>query len=121
PVLRGEGPGVRGRIDCIALRANTHTPSPRRLYPEAGEREESRRRSPGPNGRSGMTNHPMRQLVQALRQNGLIRFIEHFAEQFPDTHMKDMVTDDSRPDRTVLINGSRVVNFGSDSFLGLDQ
>jgi 7-keto-8-aminopelargonate synthetase-like enzyme len=63
----------------------------------------------------------MRQLVHALRQNGLIRFIEHFAAQFPDTHMKDMVTDDSRPDRTVLINGVRVVNFGSDSFLGLDQ
>ena len=68
-----------------------------------------------------MTNPPMRQLVQALRQNGLIRFIEHFAAQFPDTHMKDMVTEDSRPDRTVLINGVRVVNFGSDSFLGLDQ
>jgi 7-keto-8-aminopelargonate synthetase-like enzyme len=68
-----------------------------------------------------MMNDPMHQLVQALRQNGLIRFIEHFAAQFPDTHMKDMVTEDSRPDRTVLINGSRVVNFGSDSFLGLDQ
>ncbi len=68
-----------------------------------------------------MTNHPMRQLVQALRQNGLIRFLEHFAAEFPDTHMKDMVTDDSRTDRTVLINGRRVVNFGSDSFLGLDQ
>jgi 7-keto-8-aminopelargonate synthetase-like enzyme len=68
-----------------------------------------------------MTNHPMHQLAQALRQNGLIRFIEHFAAQFPDAHMKDMVTDDSRPDRTVLINGARVVNFGSDSFLGLDQ
>ncbi len=68
-----------------------------------------------------MTNQPMSRLVQALRQNGLTRFIEHFAAQFPDTHMKDMVTDDSRPDRTVLINGARVVNFGSDSFLGLDQ
>jgi 7-keto-8-aminopelargonate synthetase-like enzyme len=68
-----------------------------------------------------MTNVPMRHLVQALRQNGLIRFIEHFAAQFPDTHMKDMVTEDSRPDRTVLMNGVRVVNFGSDSFLGLDQ
>jgi 7-keto-8-aminopelargonate synthetase-like enzyme len=63
----------------------------------------------------------MSRLVQALRQNGLIRFIEHFAAQFPDTHMKDMVTDDSWPDRTVHINGTRVVNFGSDSFLGLDQ
>jgi 7-keto-8-aminopelargonate synthetase-like enzyme len=68
-----------------------------------------------------MTNSPLPQLVQALRQNGLIRFIEHFAAQFPDTHMKDMVTDDSRPDRTVLMDGRRVVNFGSDSFLGLDQ
>ncbi len=68
-----------------------------------------------------MTHTPMQQLVQALRQNGLVRFVEHFAEQFPDTHMKDMVTEDSRPDRTVLMNGRRVVNFGSDSFLGLDQ
>src|SRR5215472_285076 len=68
-----------------------------------------------------MTQPPMRQLVQALCQNGLVRFVEHFAAQFPDTHMKDMVTEDSRPDRTVLINGRRVVNFGSDSFLGLDQ
>src|SRR5262249_39187514 len=68
-----------------------------------------------------MTNGPMHQLVEALRHNGLIRFIEHFAAQFPDTHMKDMVTDDSRPDRTVQIDGRRVVNFGSDSFLGLDQ
>jgi len=68
-----------------------------------------------------MTDHPMQHLIQALRQNGLIRFMEHFAEQFPDTHMKDMVTEDSRSDRTVLMNGTRVVNFGSDSFLGLDQ
>jgi 7-keto-8-aminopelargonate synthetase-like enzyme len=63
----------------------------------------------------------MRQLIQALCQNGLVRFVEHFAAQFPDMHMKDMVTEDSRPDRTVLMNGKRVVNFGSDSFLGLDQ
>ncbi len=68
-----------------------------------------------------MTKQPMQHLVQALRQNGLIRFMEHFSAQFPDTHMKDMVTEDSRPDRTVLMNGRRVVNFGSDSFLGLDQ
>jgi 7-keto-8-aminopelargonate synthetase-like enzyme len=68
-----------------------------------------------------MTHPPMRQLIQALCQHGLVRFVEHFAAQFPDTHMKDMVTDDSRPDRTVQMDGRRVVNFGSDSFLGLDQ
>ncbi len=68
-----------------------------------------------------MTEFPMQQLVQALRQNGLIRFIEHFAKLYPTTHLKDVVTDDSRPDRTVVADGRRVVNFGSDSFLGLDQ
>ena len=68
-----------------------------------------------------MTNLPMQSLIQALRQNGLIRFIEHFAAQFPTAHLKDLITDDSRPDRTIVVRGQRVVNFGSDSFLGLDQ
>jgi 7-keto-8-aminopelargonate synthetase-like enzyme len=68
-----------------------------------------------------MMNLPMQSLLQALRQNGLIRFIEQFAEQFPTIHLKDLVTDDSSPDRTIVVAGRRVVNFGSDSFLGLDQ
>jgi 7-keto-8-aminopelargonate synthetase-like enzyme len=68
-----------------------------------------------------MTNLPMQSLIQALRQNGLIRFIEHFGAQFPTAHLKDLITEDSRPDRTIVVQGRRVVNFGSDSFLGLDQ
>ena len=40
-----------------------------------------------------MSSSPMQQLASALRQNGLIRFIEHFAELFPTTHMKDLVVD----------------------------
>jgi glycine C-acetyltransferase len=64
---------------------------------------------------------PMQQLVGALRQNGLIRFIEHFAELFPTTHLKDMVVDRMGPDRIIEVEGRTVVNFGSDSFLGLDQ
>jgi 7-keto-8-aminopelargonate synthetase-like enzyme len=63
----------------------------------------------------------MQQLASALRQNGLIRFIEHFAELFPTTHMKDMVVDRIGPNRIVEAAGKQVVNFGSDSFLGLDQ
>ena len=68
-----------------------------------------------------MSNSPMQQLAAALRQNGLIRFIEHFAELFPTTHQKDMVVDRLGPHREMDVAGRTVVNFGSDSFLGLDQ
>jgi 7-keto-8-aminopelargonate synthetase-like enzyme len=65
----------------------------------------------------------MRQLADALRQNGLIRFIEHFAELFPaaSAHLKDLVIEQIGPDREITVMGKTVVNFGSDSFLGLDQ
>jgi 7-keto-8-aminopelargonate synthetase-like enzyme len=64
---------------------------------------------------------PMQKLAQALRQNGLIRFLEHFAEQFPSCHLKDLVVDEVGPNRQIVVAGQRLVNFGSDSFLGLDQ
>jgi 7-keto-8-aminopelargonate synthetase-like enzyme len=68
-----------------------------------------------------MSSSPMQQLASAMRQNGLIRFIEHFAELFPTTHMKDMVVDRMGPHRMIDVACKTVVNFGSDSFLGLDQ
>jgi 7-keto-8-aminopelargonate synthetase-like enzyme len=68
-----------------------------------------------------MANHPMQALAKAVRQHGLVRFIEHFAEQFPTSHQKDLIVDEIGPDRQILVDGRRVVNFGSDSFLGLDQ
>jgi 7-keto-8-aminopelargonate synthetase-like enzyme len=65
----------------------------------------------------------MRQLVGALKQNGLIRFFEHFSELFPSAsaHLKDLVVESIGPDREMTVMGRTVVNFGSDSFLGLDQ
>src|SRR6266853_627497 len=66
-------------------------------------------------------NPPMQKLAQALRQSGLIRFVEHFEAQFPTTHLKDLVVGEIGPHRQIAVNGHRVVNFGSDSFLGLDQ
>jgi 7-keto-8-aminopelargonate synthetase-like enzyme len=60
-------------------------------------------------------------LAQAMRQHGLVRFVEHFAERFPDCHLKDLVVDEVDAQRGMVVNGKRVVNFGSDSFLGLDQ
>jgi 7-keto-8-aminopelargonate synthetase-like enzyme len=64
---------------------------------------------------------PMQQLAKALRQNGLIRFIEHFAALFPEAHLKDLIVDELGPHREMQVNGRQVINFGSDSFLGLDQ
>jgi 7-keto-8-aminopelargonate synthetase-like enzyme len=60
-------------------------------------------------------------LTASLRQNGLIRFIEHFLELFPTSHMKDLVVDRIGPGREIEVNGKTVINFGSDSFLGLDR
>ena len=65
----------------------------------------------------------MRLLADAVRQSGLVRFIEHLAEMFPSaaTHLKDLVVERIGPDRQITVMGRTVVNFGCDSFLGLDQ
>ena len=70
-----------------------------------------------------MSDSPMQLLAGALRQNGLVRFIEHFNKLFPDSrnHLKDLVVDRMGPNRIMEVEGRTVVNFGSDSFLGLDQ
>lgn len=64
---------------------------------------------------------PMQNLAQAMRQHGLVRFVEHYAREYPDAHLKDLVVDALGPKREMDVAGSRVINFGSDSFLGLDQ
>lgn len=68
-----------------------------------------------------MEPSPMQNLTQALRQHGLVRFMEHYAREYPDSHLKDLVADHLGPNREMDVNGRRVINFGSDSFLGLDQ
>jgi 7-keto-8-aminopelargonate synthetase-like enzyme len=60
-------------------------------------------------------------LARVLRQNGLIRFMEHFAERFPTSHLKDLVVDEMGPNRSMVVDGCQLINFGSDSFLGLDH
>ncbi len=64
---------------------------------------------------------PMRRLTDNLRRSSIVRFLDHFARLFPDGHLKDLVVDELGPDRTMAVGGHRVVNFGSDSFLGLDR
>ncbi len=64
---------------------------------------------------------PIQKLGQALRQNTLVKIIEQFGAEHPDSHLKDLVIDEAGPGREIVVNGRRVINFGSDSFLGLDQ
>ena len=66
-------------------------------------------------------SQPMAQLVQAMRQSGLIRFIEHFAEPSPTPTSRTSSSMPSDRPRDSSSAAGRVVNFGSDSFLGLDQ
>jgi glycine C-acetyltransferase len=68
-----------------------------------------------------VASDPIEKLMQALRQNTLVRIVEQFEEAFPDIHLKDLSVDRMGPGRSIEVDGRRLVNFGSDSFLGLDQ
>ncbi len=68
-----------------------------------------------------MSESPLQKLAQAMHQHGLVRFMAHYAREYPETHLKDLVVDHLGPHREMDVKGRRVINFGSDSFLGLDQ
>jgi 7-keto-8-aminopelargonate synthetase-like enzyme len=51
----------------------------------------------------------------------MTRFFRKMFADYPDLLMKDQTVEAVRPDRTFKLAGRWVTNFGSDSFLGLDQ
>jgi 7-keto-8-aminopelargonate synthetase-like enzyme len=63
----------------------------------------------------------MLNLAQAMSRHGLVRLYETFCEHFKGDPLKDLVADDMGPHREMTVHGREVINFGSDSFLGLDQ
>ncbi len=64
---------------------------------------------------------PIDALMQSVRQNTLVKILEQFEAAYPESHLKDLVVDRTGPGRVIEVGGKSVVNFGSDSFLGLDQ
>lgn len=64
---------------------------------------------------------PMQELVDGLRQSKLVKFYEHAVERFGDIHLKELTVSSVGPHREMCIDGHELVNFGFDSFLGLDQ
>ncbi len=64
---------------------------------------------------------PLDRQIGILTQTGMTRFFKRMFDDFPDLLMKDVMVEAVRPDRTIQVGGKWVRNFGSDSFLGLDQ
>src|SRR5437588_2282714 len=64
---------------------------------------------------------PMEQLTNGLRQSKIVKFCEFTSKRFPNIHLKELAVSAVGPNREVHIDGRNLVNFGFDSFLGLDQ
>ena len=64
---------------------------------------------------------PLDRLIGSLGRTGMTRFFRRLFDDYPDLLMKDQTVEAVRPDRTFKLAGKWVANFGSDSFLGLDQ
>lgn len=64
---------------------------------------------------------PMSTLLRTMRRNTLVRIYEEFDREFADVHLKDLTVDEIGPGREIVVQGRRLMNFGSDSFLGLDR
>jgi 7-keto-8-aminopelargonate synthetase-like enzyme len=60
-------------------------------------------------------------VAKSLEEDPLVQHFEAAFQGYPDLLMKDMTLEAVGPDRQAKLNGRWVVNFGSDSFLGLDQ
>lgn len=68
-----------------------------------------------------MPDSPLHRWAKAHSERGVTRFFGRMFDDHPDVHMKNAVVDATGPGRRVRLAGRWVVNFGSDSFLGLDQ
>ena len=64
---------------------------------------------------------PLDGLVHGLRQSKLVRFFEQMDGRFGSMHLKELAVANVGPHREMRVAGREVVNFGFDSFLGLDQ
>ena len=64
---------------------------------------------------------PMEQLTNGLRQSKIVKFCEFASKRFANTHLKELVVSAVGPQREMRVGGQELVNFGFDSFLGLDQ
>lgn len=60
-------------------------------------------------------------LTARFLDDGVVQFYLDMRDRFPDAHLKDLVAQEMDAERHIRFGTHTVVNFGSDSFLGLDQ
>ena len=65
--------------------------------------------------------HAMDRLTRRIGKDKYVRLGLDFKQRCEDSHLKDLVATEMDDQRGIVINGRRLVNFGSDSFLGLDR
>ena len=63
----------------------------------------------------------LKRLEVHLGRDRLTRLALTFLGHYEDIHLKDLVIDEMDDQRGMVVGGRRLVNFGSDSFLGLDR
>jgi 7-keto-8-aminopelargonate synthetase-like enzyme len=64
---------------------------------------------------------PLEDQIATLAKTGLTRFFRGMFDDYPELLMKNVTVEAIGPDRMMRIGGQWVRNFGSDSFLGLDE
>lgn len=64
---------------------------------------------------------PVAQLIQRLSSDRGTRFFLTMNERFRDIHLKNLRFDSANDQRQITVDGRLLLNFGSDSFLGLDR
>lgn len=65
--------------------------------------------------------NPVQRLTAHLSRDKIVRLALLFLDNMPDVHLKDLRVDAMDDDRRMRIGDHELVNFGSDSFLGLDR
>ena len=64
---------------------------------------------------------PLSRLVHNLRKSKLVKFYEFANAHFGELHLKELSVSAVGPEREMRVGNHELVNFGFDSFLGLDH
>ncbi len=71
-------------------------------------------------GTESSNHNAVQQLTAHLSRDHIVRLALLFLDNMPDVHLKDLRVDELDDQRRMRVGEHSLLNFGSDSFLGLD-